>query len=57
MLICGTRSPGRYNPIAIARAIVADPRILVMGSGDAYGDAARYGVPLSEEMPLRPVSP
>jgi len=34
-----------------------DPRILVMGSGDAYGDAARDGVPLSEEMPLRPVSP
>ena len=34
-----------------------NPRILVMGSGDAYGDAARDGVPLSEEMPLRPVSP
>jgi GDP-4-dehydro-6-deoxy-D-mannose reductase len=34
-----------------------DPRILVMGSGDSYGDAARDGVPLSEEMPLRPVSP
>jgi GDP-4-dehydro-6-deoxy-D-mannose reductase len=34
-----------------------DPRILVMGSGDAYGDAARNGSPLTEEMPLRPVSP
>ncbi len=34
-----------------------DPRILVMGSGDSYGDAARDGVPLSEELPLRPVSP
>ena len=34
-----------------------DPRILVMGSGDAYGDAARDGLPLSEQMPLRPVSP
>jgi GDP-4-dehydro-6-deoxy-D-mannose reductase len=34
-----------------------DPRILVMGSGDSYGDAARDGLPLSEEMPLRPVSP
>jgi GDP-4-dehydro-6-deoxy-D-mannose reductase len=33
-----------------------DPRILVMGSCDAYGDAARDGVPLSEEMSLRPVS-
>ena len=34
-----------------------DPRILVMGSGDSYGDAARDAVPLSEDMPLRPVSP
>jgi len=33
-----------------------DPRILVMGSCDAYGDAARDGLPLSEEMSLRPVS-
>jgi len=33
-----------------------DPRILVMGSCDAYGDAARDGVPLSEDMSLRPVS-
>lgn len=33
-----------------------DPRILVMGSGDAYGDAAREGVPLNERMRLRPVS-
>lgn len=34
-----------------------DPRIMVMGSGDSYGDAARGGVPLTEEMHLRPVSP
>ena len=33
-----------------------DPRVLVMGSCDAYGDAARDSVPLSEEMSLRPVS-
>lgn len=33
-----------------------DPRILVMGSGDAYGDAANEGVPLDEHMRLRPVS-
>jgi GDP-4-dehydro-6-deoxy-D-mannose reductase len=33
-----------------------DPRILVMGSCDAYGDAARDGVPLTEDMSLRPVS-
>ncbi len=33
-----------------------DPRILVMGSCDAYGDAASDGVPLSEDMSLRPVS-
>ncbi len=34
-----------------------DPRILVMGSADSYGDAARDGGPLSEDLPLRPVSP
>ena len=33
-----------------------DPRILVMGSADAYGDAARESAPLEEHMPLRPVS-
>jgi len=33
-----------------------DPRILIMGSCDAYGDAARDGVPLTEDMSLRPVS-
>lgn len=33
-----------------------DPRILVMGSGDAYGDAAVEDVPLEEHMRLRPVS-
>jgi len=33
-----------------------DPRILVMGSGDSYGDAAREDTPLSEELGLRPVS-
>jgi len=33
-----------------------DPRILVMGSCDAYGDAARDGAPLTEDMALRPVS-
>lgn len=32
------------------------PRILVMGSGDAYGDAARAGEPLSETMHLRPIN-
>lgn len=34
-----------------------DPRVLVMGSGDAYGDSARDGEPLREEMQLRPVTP
>lgn len=33
-----------------------DPRILVMGSGDSYGDAAREDIPLKEHMRLRPVS-
>lgn len=34
-----------------------DPRILVMGSGDAYGESAADGTPVSEEAPLRPVTP
>jgi GDP-4-dehydro-6-deoxy-D-mannose reductase len=33
-----------------------DPRIMVMGSGDAYGDAGRPGEPLTEELMLRPVT-
>lgn len=33
-----------------------DPRILVMGSAAAYGDAARSGDPITEDMSLRPVS-
>lgn len=33
-----------------------DPRILVMGSGDAYGDAGAPGSPLGEDLPLRPVN-
>lgn len=33
-----------------------DPRIMVMGSGDAYGDAAIGGENLREDMSLRPVS-
>ncbi len=31
-----------------------DPRILVMGSGEAYGDAGVPGEPLSEDLDLRP---
>lgn len=34
-----------------------DPRILVMGAGDAYGDAADAGTLLREDMTLRPVTP
>lgn len=33
-----------------------DPRILVMGSGDSYGDAGRPGEPLREDLMLRPVT-
>jgi len=33
-----------------------NPRILVMGSGDSYGDAALEDVPLAEGLGLRPVS-
>ncbi|MFW6192782.1 MAG: GDP-mannose 4,6-dehydratase [Gemmatimonadota bacterium] len=33
-----------------------DPRVLVMGSGDAYGDAGRPGEPLTEDLMLRPVT-
>lgn len=34
-----------------------DPRILVTGSGEAYGDAGAAGEPLTEDLVLRPVSP
>lgn len=34
-----------------------EPRVLVLGSGDAYGDAGREGEKLKEERPLRPVTP
>ncbi len=34
-----------------------NPRILVLGSGDAYGDASRDGEPFGEDLALRPVSP
>lgn len=33
-----------------------DPRVLVMGSGDAYGDAGRPGEALTEDLMLRPVT-
>ena len=33
-----------------------DPRVLVMGSGDAYGDAGSPGEPLAEDLSLRPVN-
>lgn len=34
-----------------------DPRILVTGSGDAYGDAGSPDEPLTEDLVLRPVTP
>lgn len=34
-----------------------EPRILVAGAGDAYGESIRPGEPVSEEAALRPVSP
>lgn len=34
-----------------------DPRILVTGSGDAYGDAGAGGEALTEDLVLRPVTP
>lgn len=33
-----------------------DPLILVMGSGDSYGDAGEPGQPLGEDLTLRPVT-
>lgn len=33
-----------------------DPRILVMGSGDAYGDAGRPGEQMREDLMLRPLT-
>lgn len=33
-----------------------DPRILIMGSGDAYGDAGTPGEPMREDLMLRPLT-
>lgn len=33
------------------------PRTVIAGSGDAYGAAAREGLPLREDRPLRPLGP
>lgn len=33
-----------------------DPRVLIMGSGDAYGDAGTPGEPMTEDLMLRPLT-
>lgn len=44
--------------VAAARETGAgDPRILVVGSAEAYGASAQAGRPLAEDAPLRPLSP
>lgn len=57
-----TNAAGTVN---LLEAIVAaredfpglDPRILVMGSGDAYGRTAADGEPVAEDQSLRPLGP
>jgi GDP-4-dehydro-6-deoxy-D-mannose reductase len=48
---------GTRNLLEAVRRVGVTPRILVVGSAEAYGDSANLGRPLCEEDPLLPVSP
>lgn len=45
------------NLLDACRALSAPPRVLVVGSGEEYGDARPEEMPLREDCPLRPTSP
>lgn len=48
---------GALHLLEALRAHVPGARLLVVGSGEEYGDAGRGPEPLGEETPLRPLSP
>lgn len=48
---------GTVNVLEAARRIVPQARIQIAGSAASYGTAAPEEMPLSEDRPLRPVSP
>ncbi len=48
---------GTLNLLEIARSSKKQIKILVVGSSDVYGRVLPKDVPISEERPLRPVSP
>lgn len=48
---------GTANLLEAVRARAPRARVLVVGSGEEYGDAGRGAEPLSEDTPLRPLSP
>jgi GDP-4-dehydro-6-deoxy-D-mannose reductase len=52
-----TNIHGQLALLEGCRAAGLDPLILIAGSGEEYGESARHHAPLTEEHPLRPVSP
>ncbi len=48
---------GALNLLEAARACLSPPRVLLVGSAEVYGRVGAGQLPLTEESPLRPVSP
>ncbi|HEY7521951.1 MAG TPA: GDP-mannose 4,6-dehydratase [Methylomirabilota bacterium] len=48
---------GQLNLLEAVRAAGAQPRCLVVGSGDEYGDVQEHELPIHEDVPFRPLSP
>jgi GDP-4-dehydro-6-deoxy-D-mannose reductase len=48
---------GTHMLLEAIRGTAGHPRVLYVGSAEAYGESARSAVPLSEESPLLPVTP
>lgn len=47
----------QINVLEACRAAALDPVVLVVGSGEVYGDARPEEMPLTEEQPFRPTNP
>lgn len=48
---------GTLHLLEAARALAAQPRVLLVGSAEVYGKVRPDQVPITEETPLRPVTP
>lgn len=52
-----TNAGGTLNVLEAARQCWPVPRVLVVSSAEVYGETEPHQLPLTEDMPLRPVSP